>query len=238
MRRFTDIHTHILGGADDGAADYGAMFAMLDMAYLCGTRSVCLTPHFNPRFFGDNNAAVDRAFAVLCAYAADKYPDMKLCLGNELYYSQSGVDDLISGRCRRMNGRKFVLVDFDFEITLFELKGGLYNLLNSGFIPIIAHAERYNCIDGKLSALQEFRDAGIPVQLNAASLLGTWGKKLSRRAWKLLGEGLADIVASDSHNTDDRPPRLDTVSDMITEKFNAGLADLLLRRNPDRILGH
>lgn len=237
MFGFTDIHTHILGGVDDGANNDGVMFSMLDMAYATGTRRICLTPHYNLRLFGNNGDAVDRAFSALRAYSTGRYPDMELFLGNELYYTQDSVEALVSGRCRRMNGRKYVLVDFDFSISMYELRAALNDLLNSGFIPVFAHAERYDCVDGQLPALRELQKSGIPIQVNSTSIVGAWGRKIERRAWRLLKGGYADIVASDTHDIDDRPPRLDIVSRLLTAKLGAVYTEMLICGNPDRILG-
>ena len=69
MLHYTDIHCHMLSGTDDGARTDEEMFAMLDAAYASGTRSICLTPHFNPMCFGDNRERGERAYEKLCAYA-------------------------------------------------------------------------------------------------------------------------------------------------------------------------
>lgn len=238
MRSFTDIHTHLLFGVDDGAGNEEIMRAMLDIAYSGGIRRLCLTPHHNLRLFGDNLVRVDAAFSALTDYASGKYPDMRLYLGNELFYTQDSVGDLRRGICRRMSGGKYVLTDFSPGSSFYEIKRGMLDLLNSGYIPILAHAERYDAITSPFKGLIELREFGIPIQINANSLCGGCGAKLRRKSLKIIRAGLADVVASDAHDTALRPPRLDIAAELIASKIGADYADRLLRLNPDRILGN
>ena len=45
MERFTDIHTHILPGVDDGAENMRKSLELIRFAYEDGTRTIFLTPH-------------------------------------------------------------------------------------------------------------------------------------------------------------------------------------------------
>ena len=45
---YTDIHSHILPGVDDGATDMEETLAMLKEAYEQGIRTIFATPHYIP----------------------------------------------------------------------------------------------------------------------------------------------------------------------------------------------
>lgn len=81
---FADIHTHLLFGVDDGAKDEDEMLAILDAAYQSGTRLLCCTPHFHPGYWGHNRERSAAAYDRLTAAARNRYPDLRLHLGNEL----------------------------------------------------------------------------------------------------------------------------------------------------------
>ncbi len=227
----------MLSGTDDGARDDNEMFAMLDMSYRTGTRRICFTPHFNTVLWRGNCRAGEEAFEKIRAYSAQRYPDMSLCLGNELFYSESGIEYLNSGECRTLNFGRYVLVDFHFGALFYEIKKALLDLLNSGYIPVFAHAERYPCIAPPFDTLREFRDFGIVIQLSASSVLGEGGRLLRKKTLKMLKHGLADVIASDSHNTSTRSPRLDTAASVVKKRFGVEYAELLFLKNPDKILG-
>lgn len=237
MSGYIDIHCHMLSGVDDGARDVDEMFGMLDMAYSSGTRTLCLTPHFNPRYYGMNREASEEAAEKLLRYASDKYPDLRLILGNELNFFYGADEHIVSGECRTLGGGNGILVDFRFDISFFEIKTALYGLKSQGFEPIFAHAERYDCIKSPYSSLKELKNNGIFIQLNANSVTGEWGRKMQKKAFKIIKLGLADAVASDAHDLRERAPRLDIADGTLRKYFGESTARHLLRRGPEIILG-
>ena len=104
-------------------------------------------------------------------------------------------------------------------------------------VPVIAHVERYfrNGLDEEV--VEDWRDAGYVIQVNRTSLLGMHGKTIQKNAWKLVDQGLAHVVATDTHQTDG--PRITRLSDVYAEiarRNGEEVADLLLVENPARIL--
>lgn len=237
MMTFTDIHSHMLGGVDDGAHDEKEMFEMLDAAYNAGTRAICFTPHFNPAYFGDTKKKSEAAYAHVCEYAAEKYPDMRLYLGNELFYYDGSVSALVNGECRTMNGTRHVLVDFPFDTPFVRIHAALRELLSSGYIPIFAHVERYDCIKPPFRGLMELGEMGVIIQINSTSLCGGWGRGIQKKTVKLLKKYIPDVLASDAHRLTGRHPMLDESAEIITELCGERYADVLLRKNPSKIIG-
>ncbi len=237
MEYYTDIHSHMLSGTDDGASDEREMYAMLDISYRTGTRRLCLTPHFNKVLWNNNRMAADKAFSSLQAYAAEKYPDMSLHMGNELFYCENGTEYLGTGECRTLNGTRFVLVDFHSGALWFEIRNALLGLVNSGYIPVFAHVERYYCIKSPFNSLKELREFGVMVQINSTSVCGSWGKDLQKKSLKIIKRGLCDVIASDAHSTNERNPDLGGAAALIKKKFGEEYAVKLFQKNPDRILG-
>ena len=75
---YTDLHCHILYGTDDGPETKQEMLEMLECAYSNGIRTICVTPHFNFSFYGDNVASADKAYGELKLEAAQRHPDMAI----------------------------------------------------------------------------------------------------------------------------------------------------------------
>ena len=205
---FFDLHTHILCGVDDGAQNEEMMHEMLRIAYEDGTRAICLTPHFSPYLFGDTSESSKRAFERLREYAAETYPDLSLYLGHELGYYDSCVQALNDGRCRTLSGSRYLLVDFPAPVSFFELRKAMERLLQLGYRPVLAHAERYRSLWNRIGWLRGFVENGGVIQLNAGSADGVYGR-FEKRQWKrFLKHGLVHLVSSDGHNTDTRAPRI------------------------------
>ena len=136
MLSFFDLHSHMLCEVDDGAKSPDEMYRMLEASYEDGVRAICLTPHYSPYLFGDTFESSQRAFALLGDYVAQNHPDMRIFLGNELGYHHGAVEALDSGRCRTLNGSRYVLLDFPEGITFFSLKNAVEHLRYFRLFPI------------------------------------------------------------------------------------------------------
>ena len=223
---FADIHCHVLCDVDDGAKDEEMMQKLLDAEYSEGVRYLCFTPHYHPGYYGYNEAQSQRSFDSAVEYCA-KYPDMQLLLANELHYAPECLSWLKEKICRRIGRTRFVLVDFsDAEEERIIVKG-LSRFINAGYIPILAHAERYGNL--RAGTVKTLRQDGILIQMNAGSLFGDFGVKPCVRAKKLLSKKLVDFVSTDAHNLDDRAPTIKKAYQYIEKKYGSGYAGFISR---------
>lgn len=236
MQNFIDLHMHILSHTDDGAEDKEQMYAMLDMAYEDGTRAICATPHFFPQFFGANREAADAAFTDLKEYS-QKYPDLKLYRGNELYYTHENMQAAFEGECLRIADSRYLLLEFDPEIGFFDMRAALSAVIGRGMVPLLAHAERYACLYKEAQRLDTLCfDEHVCLQVNASSFFRGWGRKCAKFATYLLKNGYVSIIASDAHGTENRKPILSKGYEFVARKCGEATAQALFYENPLRIL--
>ena len=232
---YADIHSHLLCCVDDGPKNSETMFAMLDEAYRTGTRRLCLTPHYQPAYYGDNREAAEKSFAKLSAYAAEKYPDMTLSLGNELGYFMESKQHLKAGNCRLL-GEKYVLVDFTMDATLFAMRHAVSELLRAGYPVILAHVERYRVLKGQFDLLNDWVGGGAFLQVNAESLSPTASFFTKRYMRRLFEYCPIHLVASDAHDLTERPVSLAGAEKTLTDLYGPEAAEHLLWINPSRVL--
>ena len=234
---FADLHLHALYDVDDGARTQENMLRMLDAEYHDGVRLLCLTPHYHPGFFGDNREAVQKRFIELQGKEASRrWPGMRITLGNELRYDQNSVSWLENGLCNTMNGTRYILTDYLEGEDRNFIMNGMYELLRAGYKPILSHAERYRNLSRNLSDIRELRSKGIPIQVNAQSVLGKAGFFERSRCRKMLSNHLVDLICSDGHNLDRRPPGVSECAAVLEQKYGAEYARALCFENAFRIL--
>ena len=223
---FVDIHSHILFGADDGAETAAVSESLLDMAYRDGVRGICCTPHYyNPMVARPKvPVGIDESYAYLVRLAGEKYPEMRLWLGNEIFYHHGCIDELSAGRCRSLGGGRYVLVEFFPDEDKKKIKASLASLIGSGYIPVLAHVERYSKL------------AGTVISVNARSVVGDHGRACRHFILKLMKAGLVGIVASDAHDTDERNPILSDAYALVCDKLGESEADAMFRENALDIL--
>lgn len=229
--QFSDIHIHALYGCDDGAKSLEYMYKMIDAAYVDGTRHICLTPHYNPGYFGENSEKSKESFNLLSEYVKEKYPELQIVLGNELRYNPGCEEWLSKGQCRCMNNSKCVLVDFFEEEDKKSISKGIEKLLSVGYIPILAHAERYKDIRGDIAFLKEQKDNGVLIQIDTRSIFGDFGLGTRLFCKKLLRENIVDFVSSDAHGLHRRPPGIKEAFEYIEKRYGQKYAEAICYLN-------
>lgn len=215
---FADIHTHILFKTDDGPKTAEDMYAMVDSMYAQGVRILCATPHFHPEYFGDNREKALKSFGVLKEYCNTKYPDMLVLLGNELFYRHDCVSWLRDGIVNSYAGTRYVLLEFSEADSENHIAEAVDRLLSCGYVPIIAHAERYPKLSiGRMSVL---RENGALVQANVQSLFMKFQFKLKSRMKSMLSNQIIDFMATDAHNMTSRPPEIKACYDYLISRYD------------------
>lgn len=237
--RMADMHNHILFGVDDGSPDLDTSIQMLDIAYQDGIRRVVLTPHKHPRRGDAPVAEIVEAYRQLAEAAKHRFPDMKLALGRELYYSSDLFDMLATRENLRgytMGDSDTVLIEFSFSSRENSIREAVRNVIAAGFQPIVAHVERYACTGEYKTLVPELRRMGAEIQLNADSVIGNNGYAIKKVAKRLLKDDLVDYIATDAHDTESRSPVLSQCYKYVAKKYGEGYADEIMHVKPGNLV--
>ena len=233
---FADIHNHMLFGVDDGARSEAEMYRMIDASYADGVRHLCFTPHYHPGFFGEHQEQISVAFDLAKEYAAQNCPDLTLYLGNELRYERSCIEWLEHARCRTLNKTRFLLVDFLYLEPAENILDAMLRVLNAGYTPVLAHVERYEMFHRDLREIDQLKSWGVILQVDAQSPLGGLGHGSKVRSRRLLEAGAVDLIASDAHDLNNRPPQLSATHAFVSRKYGEAYAQHLFSDEPLKIL--
>ncbi|MBR4872725.1 MAG: hypothetical protein IKV00_02690 [Clostridia bacterium] len=235
MCNFVDIHCHALCGVDDGARNEAMMYAMLESAYRDGTRALCFTPHY-----GLEDAAsreqLEESFARARAYCEERLPDLALYLGNELSYRFGCREAVLEKKCLTLAQTRYVLVDFFAAGDASTVFRGVEEIFNAGYLPLVAHVERYGFFWNHYRDVIRLSEMGALLQVNASSILTHSLSGVARTTRRILSDGLADVVASDAHDVEVRPPVLSESYRAVCDKYGEEYAKILFFENPARIL--
>lgn len=106
-----------------------------------------------------------------------------------------------------------------------------------GYIPVIAHPERYECVKKDWELALEGCKKGAKFQINKSSLSGTHGEKAARCATCLLDMDLVDFIASDAHHVWERGSGLGRVCRFIEKEYGTERAKKLFVTNPRKVVG-
>ncbi len=236
MEGFVDIHTHILPGVDDGARDLSQSRDLLKYACAQGIGAVLLTPHYRGHYHSNVRGKLTAVFEELYRIAKIECPDMELYLGCEVAYEMDISERITDGSVLTLNNTQYVLLEFQEKSFRSRIMGGVLEVLNFGYIPIIAHAERYEAFRNHPQLVEEVADLGALIQINAQSVMGKGGFGIKRFCHKLLKSHLVHFVATDAHDMKERRPVLKPCYQMIRKKYGQAYADDLFIHNGRAVL--
>ena len=208
MPKLADLHNHALYGVDDGARLLADTEAMLAVSYAEGVRTLCLTPHAGHPCFRDTSE-VQAHYRDVQQLCREKFPELALYLGNELYGYRDCLDRLVGGQYHPLGNGKAVLVEFDLDVAFREMCNFFHACRGAGYYPVLAHAERYSCLVRDIGHVQELSGMRVMIQVNASSIFHRlFASQHTRLARLMLESELVDIVASDAHDVKSRTPQL------------------------------
>jgi len=198
-----DIHTHIVYGIDDGAPNYEESLRLIGMEYDQGVRGIFCTSHS----FGmahQHEEYYKNLEKIKCAAEA-MYPDLSLYEGCEVLCEKYDMPETIqrikNGVFPTLNRTRYILTEFDPYVTggMEEVRYCLEYIFDEGYIPVIAHAERYRAIyDDPLDDVTWMKKLGCLIQINLFSVKQDtgWRKELAN---EFLKHHLDDLVGTDTH---------------------------------------
>lgn len=233
---YIDVHAHILPGVDDGSGSMEETIQMLQIALDQGIRTIIATPHY---ITGGKNASVEQ-LKMVCAQVREEAEkldkEFKILLGNELYYSEAIIEDLKSQKALTLADSKYVLVEFSVRDSYERIYKGLKDLLYSGYAPILAHVERYHCLNKKMELINDLSRLGCYIQMNSDSLVGGIFNSEANFNRKLLNNGLIHLIGSDCHSSEIRKPKMKDTVMILRKKCDEGLIHKIFLENPVNIL--
>ena len=233
-----DLHCHILPGEDDGSDSPDTSCRMAAQAARSGVRRIVATPHRGTRPDRERGRAAHlrRALGRMQAELDRWNIPIELLPGSEVLLS--GPDGALPDReeLLTLNDTDFLLVEFYFDAPASDMDRRLSMVEQAGLTPVIAHPERYYCVQENPAIAGAWAERGYYLQLNKDSLLGSLGEAAYLTAALLLRRKLAAVIASDAHHWRRRTADLRPLLEELDRRFPGADPDLLLRVNPGRIL--
>lgn len=232
----TDLHCHLMPYVDDGAYDEEESLALLKLEAEQGVRSICLTPHLRADMFETEDEEILRHFAMVQELVREEALPLQLCHSREYHVDRIFRNRLESGQLRPLGKGNTLLVEFGGRHGREEILDAVTMVREAGYVPLIAHVERYAPLHREWSLAYELRESGALLQLNAGSVLGQEGLRQRLLCRKLLQKDLVTVIASDAHDTRIRTPLLRQCAEHLESKYGRKTASLLLCGNPKAIL--
>ncbi|RHE63110.1 tyrosine protein phosphatase [Streptococcus gordonii] len=236
-----DIHSHIVFDVDDGPKTIEDSRALLEESYRQGVRTIISTSHRRKGMFETPETKIEENFKQVQELAKEIADDLTILYGAEIYYTSDILDKLEQGKIPRLADSQYALIEFSMITPYKEIHTALSNVLRLGVTPVVAHIERYHCLENDEKKVRDLINMGCYTQINSSSVLkpklfGDTYKFMKKRAQFFLEKDLVHFVASDMHNLDPRPPYMQEAYQIISKKYGESHAEQLFRKNQELLL--
>ncbi len=149
---------------------------------------------------------------------------VNLHLGAEIMY-HAHIDTDYSKY--QFGDQKYVLIEFSTKAET-PIEDICYDVMAMGYQVIVAHIERYNYL--KIEDIEKIKLTGALIQVNASAILNVDKLANKKTVKKLIKLNLIDIIATDTHNMDKRPPNLLEAKNHLKKYYDQEQLDLLFNR--------
>ena len=194
-----DIHSHIFPNLDDGSKSLSESLEIAKKMYSLGYRKMIVTPHNQEGWFENpTEKIIDALNKLNIAFSVHRL-ELKLEAASEYF-----LDKLFLERLRKKDiltfGKKYVLV----EMSPFILDKNLFNyfkeIMDKGYIPVLAHPERYIYFYQNKDIYHLLHESGVKLQLNLVSLSSFVSAEMRQIAEYLVDQKIVSFCGSDSHS--------------------------------------
>lgn len=237
MYSYIDIHNHSLPSVDDGAMNMKETIEMLEIAYNNGIREIILTPHVKNKYGSYKKDYLLMKIAEVQEVVRSNNLDIKLHIGCELFYSSKVISLLNNGEACTLANSQYILIEFYEDDTYQRIRNAIFEMITNGYIPIIAHAEKYLYLKD-INSIRALTELGARIQVNANSVIGEKGLCKKLYLTKLLQQKLVHYIATDAHDIYKRAPRIDKCVKYVMRKYGIEYKNEIFILNPKKIINN
>ena len=227
-----DMHCHILPGIDDGAKTVSDSMDLLKEEKNQGIRKIVFTPHFNPERQNLEHFIAARQDSYQRLMAAESFNELGIetKLGCEIYFSMRIIEMDISKLA--FENTRYLLIEFPTNNRPYGITRTMQSILERGYIPVLAHVERYDFFTDDPVKLYDLVSMGCIAQVNAAAVIENINIK-GVSPLRYIDWELAHIISSDAHSIAKRPPDTLKAYKSVEKKLGSQYKDWLIKNTYD-----
>jgi tyrosine-protein phosphatase YwqE len=196
-----DIHSHLLPGIDDGVRTIEESVAIIKKFKLLGYSKLITTPHVISDFYPNNREIITQKLNEVREALKRENIDINIEASAEYYVDMEFLKLIENDDLLPFMGN-YILFETAYSFKPMILEQVIFNLQERGYIPVLAHPERYRYLHHDMELYKELKAQGTLFQINIKSLQSR-SKVNYKIALKLIEMGIVDFVGSDVHRMKD-----------------------------------
>lgn len=194
-----DIHSHLLPGIDDGAKTFEDTLSLIKSLQSFGITQIITTPHIIQHVWNNTTEIITNTKNETQTNLNAENINIPFKAAAE-YLMDDQFEVLVKNKDLLTLKDNYVLVEMSYINAPIQLYNILFDLQVAGYIPVLAHPERYLFYHNNFNEYSKLKKAGCLFQLNLLATTGYYGKGVTKIAEELLKKGMYDYVGSDAHH--------------------------------------
>lgn len=204
-----DFHSHIIPNIDDGSTSMKDTINMINEARQAGFTEIISTSHYIQKYYDLDCFEREKILDIIKKKVSEKKEiNIKLYLGSEIYFTPEIIELVKNKKASTINNTRYLLFELPMNTKPLFVKEMVYELMQNGYIPIIAHPERYSYVQENIRYIEELAGMGVLFQSNYGSIIGMYGNSAKKTLKKLLKNNLISFLGSDVHRTGQIYPKI------------------------------
>ncbi|MDR6301825.1 tyrosine-protein phosphatase [Mesonia maritima] len=221
-----DIHNHLLPGIDDGAQNEDETLKMLNSYANLGIKKIVTSPHVMEGNYPNSVHTIQQKLEQVQKLIEEKKAEVKVEGSGAEYMLEENFRTLLKKKEICTIAKKYVLVEMSYFQAPLNLEEIIFEIEHTGYIPILAHPERYNFYKDEKD-YAKLLELGCKFQLNLLSLSRHYGEHVQKKAFSLLKKGSYTFLGTDAHHE----KHLEKIATIKVKKSQAEEIKKLVKNN-------
>lgn len=196
---YIDIHSHLLPGIDDGAKTISDTERLIKSLEKIGVTQFITTPHISHYIWNNSPQAIQDNHNETSIRLTESNITQPFRVAAE-YFMDDWFEKHFKDEKLLTLKDNYVLVEMSYMNAPVQLYKILFDLQVAGYIPVLAHPERYLFYHKNITEYDKLKKAGCLFQLNLLAVVGYYGEEVTKIAEHLLKKGMYNFVGTDVHH--------------------------------------
>lgn len=232
-----DFHSHIIPNIDDGSTSMKDTINMINEARQAGFTEIISTSHYIQKYYDLDCFEREKILDIIKKKVSEKKEiNIKLYLGSEIYFTPEIIELVKNKKASTINNTRYLLFELPMNTKPLFVKEMVYELMQNGYIPIIAHPERYSYVQENIRYIEELAGMGVLFQSNYGSIIGMYGNSAKKTLKKLLKNNLISFLGSDVHGTGQIYPKIPKALKKLRKILSIEELEKLTTLNAQKVL--
>jgi len=199
LQLYTDLHSHLIPGIDDGVKSVEESLSILERFTQMGYSKIITTPHIMFHRYPNTKEKILLGLDALRKAMQDREIDITVEAASEYFMDEHFFNLLERQELLTFGPEHYILFEISHLTEFSDLGYAIKKIIQKGYRPVLAHPERYLHMHDDFGEYELLKSQGVYFQLNLNSLAGYYNRAVKKVAERLVIEGMVDFLGSDVH---------------------------------------